>query len=138
MREIRRIFLHCSATKPGQKVSRETLLAWHKERGWKDIGYHYVVNADGSYYSGRPEAEPGAHAVGHNADSLAICYIGGLGADGQPADTRTAKQIKTTDSLIDDIRLRHGHGIEVWGHNEVSSKACPSFDVTEDRRRRRR
>lgn len=138
-RAINRIFLHCSATPEGRDVSVDTIRRWHVEqRGFSDIGYHWIVSRDGTVHAGRPESQAGAHAKGHNAHSIGICYIGGTDEDGEPKDTRTVQQLESVDRLIAEIRARYGHHVEVWGHNEVSAKACPSFDVADDRAARRR
>lgn len=144
MREIRRIFLHCTATREGQYLSAEDIRDMHVNpppvgRGWRDVGYHWIVLLDGTVEPGRDEAKVGAHAEGHNGDSVAIAYVGGLTADGKsPKDTRTPEQIDAIDRTIAGVRERHGQGVTVHGHNEVSSKACPSFDVSKDRATRRR
>lgn len=131
-RTIRRIIVHCTATPEGRAVSVADIRRWHVQgNGWRDIGYHYVIDLDGVIHAGRPEAEAGAHVAGHNADSLGICYVGGLDAAGRhPKDTRTPAQTAALWRLIDDIQARHGGRLAVRGHNELAAaKACPSFDV---------
>ena len=90
MRNIDKIIVHCSATPEGKTYRAADIDAWHRKRGFKMIGYHYVVLLDGSMECGRPESMVGAHCTGHNARSIGVCYIGGLKADGKTsADTRT-------------------------------------------------
>ena len=92
MREIKSIILHCSATPEGKDFTVADITRWHKERGFRTIGYHYVVYRDGTVHKGRPVEQIGAHCEGHNKDSISVCYIGGLMADGKtPKDTRTAE-----------------------------------------------
>lgn len=92
MREIKSIILHCSATPEGKDFTVADITRWHKERGFRTIGYHYVVYRDGTVHKGRPVEQIGAHCEGHNKDSIGVCYIGGLMADGNtPKDTRTAE-----------------------------------------------
>ena len=43
-RPIKELVWHCSATREGQNFTAENIRSWHKQRGWSDIGYHYVVN----------------------------------------------------------------------------------------------
>lgn len=145
MRQINRVFLHCTATRAGQHFTVAEIRRWHTDppprgNGWKDIGYHWVVYLDGSVHPGRAESVVGAHVAGHNTDSIGIAYVGGMSADGKRAqDTRTPPQIVAMDALIDGIRARYGQHVTVHGHNEVDfRKACPSFDVQIDRRARRR
>ena len=115
----------------------------HKQRGFAKIGYHYVVQLDGTVEVGRKESEVGAHAQGHNSDSIGICYIGGVAADGKtPKDTRTESQRVALRQTIGRLRSRYPGAI-VLGHRDLSPdkdgdgkvephewmKACPSFDV---------
>ena len=90
MREIKKIIVHCADTPEGRDVRTAEIKRWHtEERGWSDIGYHWVVELDGSLHAGRPEEVSGAHCKGHNSDSIGICYVGGSDASGNPKDTRT-------------------------------------------------
>ena len=72
MREIDKIIVHCSATKEGVDVSASTIDSWHKERGWRGIGYHYVIALDGKIEYGRNVNETGAHVRNHNRRSIGI------------------------------------------------------------------
>ena len=54
MRRIDKIILHCSATQEGKNIKTETIRKWHLKRGWRDIGYHFVVLLDGTVEEGRP------------------------------------------------------------------------------------
>lgn len=131
-RPINEIILHCSATREGQDISVETIRGWHVEgRGWSDIGYHFVILLDGTVEVGRPLRRAGAHVKGRNANSIGICYIGGVEADGKTAkDTMTPAQEQATRNLITTLRGVFGP-ISLHGHNEFSSKDCPSFVVGE-------
>ena len=129
MRQINKIIIHCSATPENRVVSVETIRKWHLERGFNDIGYHYVIHLDGSMSYGRSIDKNGAHTRGHNRDSIGICYIGGMDVNmDQPKDTRTPDQIESMDLLIKTLKKFHPKSI-VFGHNNFSSKACPSFDA---------
>ena len=86
MRQIKYIVLHCSATKEGVPFGIEDIDRWHRQRGFRKVGYHYVIEIDGEIRKGRDIAEIGAHVQGSNANSIGICYIGGLDADGNPKD----------------------------------------------------
>ena len=131
MRKIDKIILHCSATKEGQIFTVKDIDKWHKQRGWKGIGYHYVILLDGTIQSGRLESEIGAHTVGQNIHSIGICYIGGLDLNGKSKDTRTDLQKTALENLISDL-LKKYPGSTIHGHNEFSSKACPCFDVKKE------
>ncbi len=128
MRRIEQIIIHASATKQGQDFSAVDIDRWHKERGYNGIGYHYVIRLDGTIETGRPVAQVGAHCKGWNERSVGVCYIGGLNAEGKPADTRTEAQKVAMRRLV--LRLQQQYSIrKVIGHREVAAKACPCFDV---------
>lgn len=132
MRDINKIILHCSATREGQDISTETIRGWHvNERGWSDIGYHFVVLLDGTVDKARPVERQGAHVRGHNKGSIGICYIGGCDADMNPKDTRTDLQKDSLTELISYLMDSY-EDATLHGHNEFSSKACPSFNVKEE------
>lgn len=129
MRPIDRIIIHCSATPEGREVSAEEIRQWHRQRGFADIGYHFVVHRDGRVDTGRPLTQTGAHCRGHNKGSIGICYTGGLTADGKtPKDTRTDAQRTALYALVTLLRYRFPQAT-LHGHNEFAAKACPSFDV---------
>lgn len=128
MRKLAKIILHCSATKPDQEVDASIIDQWHKARGWKGIGYHFCLMPDGSIQKGRDVDEVGSHVKGENYDSIGVCYIGGLNQWGEPEDTMTPAQEMAWMLLVQSLRTVLGW-MPVHGHNEYSSKACPSFDV---------
>lgn len=131
MRKITEIILHCSATIEGKDYTVADIDRWHKARGWKGIGYHFVIYRDGSVHRGRPLEQIGAHCLNHNAHSIGICYIGGLDANKKAKDTRTPEQRTALRALVAELQLRFP-GTTVHGHSEFANKACPCFDVRED------
>ena len=133
MREIDLIVVHCSATPEGKHFSTETIRDWHvKERGWSDIGYHYIVELDGKVKTGRPVQRAGAHVKGHNRNSIGICYVGGMTKDMKsPKDTRNDEQLESLECLLLELKLKYPKAI-IKGHRDFSTKACPSFDATEE------
>ena len=132
MRTINEIIVHCAATPEGKDFTVAQIRQWHLKRGFKDIGYHWVIYRDGSVHAGRPEALAGAHTSGHNATSIGVCYIGGVAADGHtPKDTRTPAQKQALRQLIATLKSRFP-GAEVHGHREFAAKACPCFDARKE------
>lgn len=131
MRKITKIIVHCTATPEGRAVSVAQVDAWHKERGFRCIGYHYLVGLDGTVTAERPEQEMGAHCLGHNYESIGVCYVGGLDrVTGEPKDTRTPAQCSALRRLVEQLRDRYP-GATVHGHREFAAKACPCFDIAD-------
>lgn len=129
MRKINQIIVHCSATAEGKNFHAKDIDRWHRERGFTCIGYHYVIDLDGTVETGRPLETIGAHTKGFNANSIGVCYIGGLAADGKtPKDTRTAAQRTALVKLIHELQARYPDAT-VHGHREFAAKACPCFDA---------
>lgn len=131
MRRIDKIIVHCTATPAGREVTVADVRAWHKARGFRTIGYHYLVYLDGTVHAGRRESEVGAHCLGQNARSIGVCYVGGLdAATGEPRDTRTAAQRRALRELVGSLRRRYPNAT-VHGHREFAAKACPCFDIAD-------
>lgn len=132
MRKISSIIVHCSATPEGKSFTVADIDRWHRQRGFAQIGYHYVIYLDGSVHTGRPIATIGAHCAGHNANSIGVCYIGGLSADGKrPKDTRTEAQKQSLIALLRQLRAQFPNAV-IHGHRDYAAKACPSFDATKE------
>lgn len=143
MRKITLIIIHCSATRCTNRYPfsqcRRDHIAHNK---WRDIGYHYYIERDGTVFNGRPESAVGAHCKNHNAHSIGICYEGGLDPSGRPADTRTDAQKRSLLSLLHSLRTRYPRAL-ILGHRDLSPdldgngiitpgeyiKACPCFDA---------
>lgn len=131
-RPIDELIWHCTATPEGRDYTVDDIRSWHKQRGWSDIGYHYVVYRDGTIVVGRPIGQIGSHVAGHNTGTIGCSYVGGLSADGKVAkDTRTAAQRASMLWLTRQLVAKHGIK-KVTGHNQYAAKACPSFDVRSD------
>lgn len=142
MRVIDKIVIHCSATAECVDFDMTDIRQWHLDRGWRDIGYHYVIKLDGTIQHGRGIDQMGAHVSGHNANSIGICYVGGLDADGKSKDTRTPEQIKSLFDLVGALKVLFPKA-EVMGHRDLSPdlngdgkiskfeflKDCPCFDA---------
>jgi|TARA_R100000479_G_scaffold68576_1_gene32769 N-acetylmuramoyl-L-alanine amidase len=133
MRKIDKLIIHCTATPEGREVSVETIRKWHLGRGWRDIGYHFVIGLDGEVHEGRPIEQTGAHTKGQNYDSIGIAYVGGVEAkkvngEWKAKDTRTDKQKEALEDLLCYLKIKYA-AAKVYGHRDFSTKACPSFDA---------
>ena len=132
MRIITLIIIHCSAVGPGQQSSASDINRWHRARGWKGIGYHYVVRRDGTVEEGRPLEQVGSHCQYHNRHSIGICYEGGLNAEGRPEDTRTKAQKAAMRKLLERLHVQFPKALIV-GHNVFNPmKTCPCFNAQEE------
>lgn len=152
MTPIMNIILHCSDSLFG---SASEIRRWHQANGWKDIGYHFVINnglivpdivdkstgklkqtclylpcMDGQIEVGRrldgdkfiSDNEAGAHALGYNANSIGIVWIG--------VYSFTPAQFMSGARLITELWNLFGRNIPVKGHYEVSqNRTCPNFNV---------
>ena len=129
MRKIEQIIVHCSATPEGKNVKIDDIDQWHKAKGWRCVGYHYVIHLDGSIHQGRKENRVGAHCGGKNGTSIGVCYIGGLAKDGKtPKDTRTDAQKESLLKLLSELKGRYPNAV-IYGHRDFAAKACPCFDA---------
>jgi N-acetylmuramoyl-L-alanine amidase len=127
MRKIRYIFIH-TADSASRNIDAAAIDEWHKQRGWKGCGYHYVIVndrhrrlKDGTVQSAdnapcRPVYQVGAGVEGANAHSIHICMVG----DGDTTGW-TAAQREALTALC--LRLMADYGLQpatVLGHNEVN------------------
>lgn len=142
MRNLTEIIVHCSATKPHWMDNKPTsdkvaeIRRWHTDpkpdgRGWSDIGYHWIIDRDGTVLSGRSMFRDGAHVKGRNKGTVGICLLGGFGSsenDG-PHDNYTPSQLAALRMLIADLQGEYPSITKVSGHNEYAAKACPGFRV---------
>ena len=153
---INLIIIHCAASKNGvmlgteRQTAAERIDEWHAARGFArrpyniskhnphlhHIGYHYVIDADGSLMGGRAEGEPGAHVKGHNTGSLGICLAG--------TDAFTRAQWQTLAELVQTLAANYPDAA-ICGHRDLSPdsdgdgtvephewlKTCPGFDVAD-------
>lgn len=139
MRPIDEVIIHCSATRPdwmageGYQDKRDEIKRWHLARGWRDIGYHYLIDRDGALISGRPVGQVGAHVKGHNAGTIGVCLLGGHGSSENDDfhDNFTVEQDDALRRFIKAKRMEFPGINKISGHNEYAAKACPGFRVKE-------
>lgn len=134
-----RIAIHCQGTEFGS--SGNTADAIHRyhvnERGYSAIGYHVVIEEDGSVVQGRPIGKRGAHCPQgqYNSKGIGICLTGGL-KDGKPSDAFKREQWgalrEVVSGFVEEFRIDWDL---VKGHRDIirefggRAKACPCFDV---------
>ena len=133
MRQIKRIFVHCTAS--SQKWGVKELLAEFKAKGWRNPGYHYVITIDGSIHQMLPIEMVSNGVQVHNANAINIAYVGGIDSKGKPIDNRTKAQKVALRSLLTELHHQYPHAVilghrDVWGSNPKKwKKWCPCFDA---------
>ena len=128
--ETNKIIIHCAATKPSMDIGVEEITKWHIQRGFRGCGYHFVIKRDGTVETGRAENEIGAHAYWHNRDSIGISLVGGISEEGSPEENYTDDQWSMLRELVEELLEKYPDA-DVIGHNDVSKKDCPCFNVKE-------
>ena len=136
--EVDEIILHCTDTRP-EWMENDSLSAkikeidrWHRLRGFSMIGYHWIIDRDGTVLPGRPETKIGAHVKEANVGTIGISLVGGYGgaATDDFDEHFTAAQRKAVLAKIEEIRTR-ARIAKISGHNDYAAKACPCFNVRE-------
>ena len=136
-RKVDLLVVHCSDTYARMDIDAAEIRRWHvQDRGWSDIGYHFIIKRDGTVQTGRDLdhdgdifEEVGAHVEGYNKNSIGICLVGGKGDDGKPENNFTDKQFQSLETLLRVIKADYPKAT-IHGHREFNhAKACPSFDV---------
>lgn len=124
MRRIDYVVVHHSASK--RSTTFEEVREWHLAKGWKDIGYHFFIDGKAKLHYGRPIDQIGAHAKGHNSNSIGICIAGDNTKD---RSSWTADQIDILKGLIAALRTVLKDNFKVVGHRELVATLCPGLDI---------
>lgn len=141
MRKLDTIAVHCFATRPDWMQNNsveeqvEECRRWHLDRGFSDIGYHFIIGRNGDVVEGRPIEVVGAHVKGYNSKSIGISLVGGHGSGMYDAfsDHFTPEQGFALRELIGTLRAQFPTITKVMGHNDFPNvnKACPGFNVAQ-------
>lgn len=140
MRQIERIFIHCTAG--NQNATVEDLMREFKSKGWRNPGYSYVVLANGAIHQLLPDSEISNGVQGYNSTAINVAYTGGIDRNGKAVDNRTEEQKKSLVSLLKSLRERYPKA-KIMGHRDISPdkngngiidpweriKECPCFDA---------
>lgn len=124
MRKINKIILHHSAS-PMSTTTFEDIKRWHLERGFKDIGYHWVIDKNGELWKGRPESQIGAHCKGHNRDSIGICIVGNF-----ELEELNEYQFNTLRYLLYFLEEKY-YTLDIHNHYYLSKTKCPGKNMIE-------
>jgi hypothetical protein len=151
------VTIHCSATPKHANYTLSDMARDHAARrpvsqggtggmDGKGIGYHAVIMPSGQITQTRDPNAIGSHVAGYNhisvggqtMQNIGICLVGGLPVSGQqhnlmrlPLDSKFYMvQFATLEKVI-RAAIKRFPKIKVAGHNEFSSKECPTFKVGE-------
>lgn len=126
------LVVHCSATGPKQNIGAADIDKWHRAKGWKCIGYHYVIKRDGTVEEGREEETIGAHVENWNSVALGICMVGGVSADDPKVaqNNFTSAQWDSLEELLKRMKAKYPQA-HIQGHRDFPDvhKSCPCFDA---------
>lgn len=119
---IDHIVIHCSDSPDDRdSVDAKEIHAWHQERKFDGIGYHYVITRNGKIEQGRPHYWSGAHVSGHNDNSLGVCLVG--------RSEFSIQQMESLKELLYRLKFKY-QDANICGHYELDTKkTCPNFDV---------
>lgn len=140
MRKIERIFVHCTASH--QTASVNDIKNEFKRKGWKNPGYHYIVDPGGAIHQLLDDEKVSNGVRGYNQTAINVAYIGGIDAEGKAMDNRTEPQKKALAKLLRLLRSRYPDAV-ILGHRDISPdtngngivdpweriKECPCFDA---------
>lgn len=115
---------HTTGTYAGRSTVRSIQRFHQGTRKWADIGYNFLVSPRGTVYEGRGWGFQGAHARGHNSESVGVAYIG----DGSRKVPEAAKL--SILALFEEAEERFGP-LTRLAHRDVGSTACPGDGLYE-------
>lgn len=142
MRQITRIFVHCTASWQNT-TTIESLRKEFRDKGWKNPGYHWVIFPSGKIVQMFDEAKVANGVKGYNANSIHVAWVGGIDEDHPKGiDNRTDEQKLALYDLLTKLKLKYRNAI-IMGHRDISPdlnhngvvdpweriKDCPCFDA---------
>lgn len=140
MRKIEHIFVHCTASR--QTASVNDIRNEFKRKGWKNPGYHYLIDTGGAIHQLLDDEKISNGVKGYNGTAINVAYIGGIDSAGKATDNRTEPQKKALVKLLRMLHARYP-GAVILGHRDISPdangngrvdpweriKECPCFDA---------
>lgn len=96
------------------------------EKGFADVGYHYLIDETGRLYQGRSIEVRGAHTYAHNFGAVGICLIGNFEAI-QPAQA----QIEMLQALVACLVGGLPNVTRLAGHGDLNPgiTLCPGENL---------
>lgn len=145
MRNIKRIFIHCTAGYQ-ETYKDENLIKEFQRKGWRYPGYHYVIRPDGTIFNMLSEDKISNGVTGYNSTAINIAWVGGIvRGNHRGVDNRTDEQKASLLKLLQDLRVKYPKAY-IMGHRDISPdkngngkidsweyiKACPCFNAMEE------
>ena len=132
MRNINYIAIHCTATQPEASIA-SIQNYWKNNLGWKNPGYHYIIDRFGNVINLLPIELVSNGVQGYNSQTINISYVGGIDKSGKPKDTRTEAQKQSILKILNELRVKFPKA-KIQGHRDFPNvkKACPSFDAKKE------
>lgn len=134
MNKPNKIITHHSASAPHLKTA--DVDAWHKLR-WPDfksnrgywVGYHYVIEADGTVVQTRNLDEEGAHTIGQNLSSIGVCFMGNFDTEYPTKEQRNAWR-----DLFLKIQSKYPNitTSTIYPHRKYANKSCHGQLLSDD------
>jgi hypothetical protein len=98
-----------------------------EERGFDDVGYHYMIKPDGSIYEGRHLAYKGSHVEKANSHKIGILLMGDYEHQiWDVDDDPSAPQMVAAVELIKTLKAELGTIVSLGGHRDYKQGTeCP-------------
>lgn len=129
-RRVTRVFLHCTASDNRALVGVglvEEINRWHIQNGWRGVGYHFLIDKEGSVMTARAiEETPAAQLGPDNMGNVATIAFSVHGLwDFTTASLQSAVAMCKS---IDAAYKTAGKPVTFHGHKELDPRPCPVFD----------
>jgi N-acetyl-anhydromuramyl-L-alanine amidase AmpD len=95
------------------------------ERGWGDIGYHYIIDRAGRVWEGRPIRYQGAHVRNNNEHNIGILVLGNFDKQ-SPSGAQLKSLYGTAAALTQQHKIRPAL---VRSHQEINKTECPGRNL---------
>ena len=126
MRKIEHIIVHCTGSRDTTTVA--DVKTEFVRKGWKNPGYHYLVDRDGHIHQLLDEEQVANGVKGVNVHSVHVAWMGGVDAGLHPVDNRTVVQKVVLKVLLKRLKKKYPDAA-ISGHRDWAPKDCPCFDA---------
>lgn len=120
---IKFLVLHHSAVSYNKNPNQfDAIDRYHKSKGWGMIGYHYVIEKNGTLKVGRKENQVGAHCKeeGMNFKSIGIMMTGNF-----DIEMPTEAQKRSLRGLLLKLVARYPQAEITYHRHWATYKSCP-------------